>query len=700
MKLMLFNVILNRTISILIKITPCLTNVLFFLFFLLLLYLDPKKILESKFTCVHFGSLFIISILLINLPQKCIRSNVIINTLLFFLTPLYVIVMISSQPTGILDYQIFAYLSILTSQALVTLFIPIVRYSVCINAFMYSLLILTNNIVTSLRGGIFLPADFFTYPLALKIFPSYIPTLKINYTFLSPIIAFIVFCLFCKKLYNKQELAETTNFYKNKFKQKLVVQILCSIVVLGYSKNYTKFIPNGYLDGIYENAFVSVNKPYISSFILELINYHVEKPDGYNEYLERNKFQNYHSSKLASFKLNQNTSSDTSPKKHPDIIVIVDESFFDITQFKNLNLSQDPLPTFHNIQQNYLSGSSYASVFGGSTANTEWELFTSSSMVFNPHKVPFNQVIFSKTNSLVHHLKKYGYTTIAWHPFLKYRYRADLVYPYLGFDKYLSLHDKSFINSDPQHPVKLLRDFISDETSFEKIIEIYKKHKATSSDPVFIYNLTMQNHSYYEKMPDSELNFKINAPQLSPNVNHSVTEYVELLSHTDRAIKILIDYFSNIQDPTIILFLGDHLPNLGTEFYSAMFGYSPFAHQCDHLEICIPYWNGQDRTTLFKVPYFIWTSFPYDQNSMTEYKELSMNYLSLPLLQIAGIPFSNYYEFIYDMHEEYPVFSVGGIKSKNLGWTKYRRNSVRFSDRVLNYKKLQYYTMFDKKDNF
>ena len=56
--------------------------------------------------------------------------------------------------------------------------------------------------------------------------------------------------------------------------------------------------------------------------------------------------------------------------RQPNIIFIQLESFFDATTVKNLNISEDPIPTFHKIQKEYTSGYLKVPVYGAGTINT------------------------------------------------------------------------------------------------------------------------------------------------------------------------------------------------------------------------------------------------------------------------------------------------------------------------------------------
>ena len=89
-------------------------------------------------------------------------------------------------------------------------------------------------------------------------------------------------------------------------------------------------------------------------------------------------------------------------------------------------------------------------------------------MAFLQGTVPYQQFVKGQTDSLTDDLKQKGYTTVALHPYGRYGYSRDKVYPALGFDEYLD--QTSFENPE------LERDWcVTDEESYKKVIEIFEK---------------------------------------------------------------------------------------------------------------------------------------------------------------------------------------------------------------------------------
>lgn len=102
---------------------------------------------------------------------------------------------------------------------------------------------------------------------------------------------------------------------------------------------------------------------------------------------------------------------------------------------------------------------------------------------------------------------------------------------------------------------RFVRKYISDETSFDRIIETYENKP--DGQPAFIFNVTMQNHGGYT---DTYYGFDntVTADKLN---NSALDQYLSLIKLTDEDLKSLIEYFSNVDEKTIVVFFGDHQPN-------------------------------------------------------------------------------------------------------------------------------------------
>lgn len=151
-------------------------------------------------------------------------------------------------------------------------------------------------------------------------------------------------------------------------------------------------------------------------------------------------------------------------------------------------------------------------------------------MAFLPNgSIPYQQYIKSRTPSLAGYLKSLGYATYAQHPYQASGWSRDKVYPLLGFDNLDFMED--------YRDVSYVRNYISDASDMEHIIETYEKNKA-SGKPAFIFNVTMQNHGGYT---DTYMNLTNDIQ--SQYASEPLNQYLTLIHKTDQALENLIDYF-------------------------------------------------------------------------------------------------------------------------------------------------------------
>ena len=324
---------------------------------------------------------------------------------------------------------------------------------------------------------------------------------------------------------------------------------------------------------------------------------------------------------------------ETKDTKTPNIIVIMNESFADLPEVYGFETKVDSMPFIHALNENTVKGNMLVSVFGGTTANTEYEFLTGNTMAFfSDGNVPYMQCVKRKQDSIVWRLRRADYQTLAFHPYTGENYNRDKVYPLLGFESYLSIEDDL--------PYKeTLRTYVSDDSDVEDIIDLYEKRDP--DEPFFLFNVTMQNHggySQYESQVDATVK-----PLKKELQQISLIEYLNLVKKSDEAFEKLVSYFENAEEETIILMFGDHQPGLDTEIYDAM-----DANLYDSLE---------ERMKLYTVPFVMWANFEIDSE---ESVLTSPNYLRAILLQKAGMSLSCYEQFLLECKEEYPAMNAFG----------------------------------------
>lgn len=412
------------------------------------------------------------------------------------------------------------------------------------------------------------------------------------------------------------------------------------------------------------------------TFAMDLKFVAVDKPDGYSRQKAKELLDSYTGT-------DDNTAI-TDKSDYPNIIVVMDEAFSDLSVLGGFDTNTDYMPFVHSLEkgnENTITGYLNTSVCGGNTADTEFEFLTGNTMAFLPvGSIPYQQYIKSKTPSLASYLKSIGYATYAQHPYYSSGWNRDTVYPLLGFDNLSFMQDYS--------NQRFVREYISDETSFDKIIETYENKP--DGQPAFIFNVTMQNHGGYTNTYYGFDN-TVTADKLN---NSALDQYLSLIKLTDEDLKNLIEYFSNVDEKTIVVFFGDHQPN-DTVASSVL-----AANGMDYNNL-----SNEELKLRYQVPYVIWANYDIDEAAG---KDTSVNYLAANVLKAAGVPTNDYQSFLLKLQEEYPIISAvrtdktadktldkASNKSDKATGSKKKQAD---SDMLNDYKLLQYYRLFDWED--
>ncbi len=329
------------------------------------------------------------------------------------------------------------------------------------------------------------------------------------------------------------------------------------------------------------------------------------------------------------------TEAPASSGQYPNIVVIMNEAFSDLSVWGDFATSEEVMPFFKSLQQEAVGGELYVSVKGGNTANTEFEFLTGDTMGFLPKgSIPYQQYINDETPSLASYLKTLGYSTTAIHPYNRTGWDRDTVYEKFGFDEFL---DKDSFSS----PYRL-RGYISDKSAFDKIREQFSIKG--DDERKFIFEVTMQNHGGYSReTPD--FNIYLTLPEVTGKTTSVVAteKYLTLINQTDRALEELIDYFKEQDEPVIVVMFGDHQPS---DYITNVIQRICGATTSDSLA---------DLEQGYRVPFVMWSNYGLEHKY---YDGISVNYLSSILMENAGIPLTGYQTFLKKLMETLPVINA------------------------------------------
>ena len=244
--------------------------------------------------------------------------------------------------------------------------------------------------------------------------------------------------------------------------------------------------------------------------------------------------------------------------KQPNIIYVMNESFYDVSRLEGITYSEELTPNLTALKEQAAYGYCYSPSFGGGTCDVEFEALTGFSMSHLPAGVkPYQQHVTQDMFSLPQYLKSTGYQTLAIHGYYARFWSRNVAYPYLGIDEYIAREQFT----EPE----LRRGFVSDAEMTRRIISEYEAREADG--PLFIHAVTMQNHTTYSEdryVADELVQITDYPAGMSENTLSQLRDFATGVKEADAALGDLIAYFSTVDEPTIIVFWGDHMNPIGS----------------------------------------------------------------------------------------------------------------------------------------
>lgn len=243
---------------------------------------------------------------------------------------------------------------------------------------------------------------------------------------------------------------------------------------------------------------------------------------------------------------------DSSAPKTPNIIFYQMESFLDPSRIKGIELSRDPIPVFSSLKEKCPGGKLYVSTIGGGTANTEFEVLTGIDLtLFGLGEYPYTTVLKNAVpSSVCYDLSEHGYTSFAIHNHSGSFYGRNTVFEKMGFDCFQSIEYMGELTETT--PVGWAKDLILTQEIRDCITSTETRD--------FVFAISVEGHGKYpHDIPWPNGSIKVSgAGELTPEYEY----YVNMISDMDAALGELVRYVDSLNEPTVLVAYGDHLPAL------------------------------------------------------------------------------------------------------------------------------------------
>ena len=333
-------------------------------------------------------------------------------------------------------------------------------------------------------------------------------------------------------------------------------------------------------------------------FVNTWLNTGIHKPSGYSEEKIAEIVKKAKISK--SGKVTLKYTDEAVEKDMPNVLFLQLESFVDPTLFNQIKYSEDPIPNYRKLMEQYSSGSLTVPACGAGTANTEFETMTGISIkFFGPGEYPFKSVLTdTPCESVATDLKSLGYSAHAIHNHRALFYNRNTVFDNMGYDTFTSVEYMSGVRYTPKNWAK------------DGILVSQIKETLESTDTRdYIYTISVQGHGKY---PEERMiaHPAVHVTEAADEATKNQYEYyANQVYEMDQFVKDLTDELAEFDEPVVLVMYGDHIPALDVKE------------------------GAYDAKDLYQTQYIIWDNFGLKKKD----KDLCTYQLAAETLKRIGI---------------------------------------------------------------
>lgn len=425
------------------------------------------------------------------------------------------------------------------------------------------------------------------------------------------IIALVIGVYLCMKYRKTMKSAPAAELRQQIMRRIFVIVVTIIVLFFGFISDCSIFPKKIFMINWKENV---AQYGYVSYMLESLINF-------YNNHIEPDSYSKEKAESIAGGIVEDNATKTT-----PDIILILNETFYDMSNITTYDADADVMAAYDKLKSEAIYG--YAVAQGG-TNWSEYEYLTSNSLAIMPDITPFPNLKMKNAKGINSVLKENGYQTYAAHPAPAINYNRGKGYPGLGFDEIHFFDDFKNVEYDGN------RQFTLDRITFDNCVDWYNE---MGDAPRFCYVLTIQNHGGYD-MNDSSFDTVHVEGDYKGN-EEAMNEYFSSLKSSCEAFSDFVDHFRDSDRDVIICMVGDHRPLFAEDIMESF--------------------DNEDEKTkrLYSTPFIIWSNFGDKKSEDVGY--LGLTQLVPYMLGTYNVKADAYYNYIYQMTENIPVLTSYG----------------------------------------
>ncbi len=330
------------------------------------------------------------------------------------------------------------------------------------------------------------------------------------------------------------------------------------------------------------------------------------------------------------------------PEVKPNILFILSESFYDLGRLPVIQYDGDPLEHFHALEAESVSGTFHSHYLGYGTGYLEIPMLYGLNGLDLPPGTNIcfqDPAVYERFDALAEQYTGSGdYDAEMLHAYDNTLYNRTVTYPLLGFNGlYFSndIQQMGIEREDGAYGGYYMRDGYFFQGMLKRMEAINREGKRA-----FLFGITMENHQPFDPEKfNYECQIPLIAPQFTPAQRDRLRVMLEGITRADQALGELTDYLRTCGEPTIVVFFGDHRPNLfmpGGDTVYTLLGLCP---ENDTLN-----WTEAQINDLYSTDYLIWANDPALLGDLAgTRRESSITALGPQLLELTGTPVSRYW---------------------------------------------------------
>lgn len=334
----------------------------------------------------------------------------------------------------------------------------------------------------------------------------------------------------------------------------------------------------------------------------------------------------------------------------PNILFILSESFYDLERLPVLQYGGDPLEHFHTLEKESISGSFHSHYLGYGTGYIEMSMLYGINALDLPPGTNIcfqDDSVYERFDALAEQYTRSGdYDAEMLHAYDNTLYNRTVTYPLLGFNNLYFHNDIQQMGIDREGGIYggyFMRDGYFFQGMLKRMEAVNQQGKRA-----FLFGITMENHQPFkpEKF-NYECQIPLIAEDFTPAQRDIIRVMLEGVTRADQALGELTEALRESDEPTIVVFFGDHRPNLfmpGGDTVYTLLGLCP---ENDTLN-----WTPEQINDLYSTDYLIWANDPsLLRGQAGTRKESSITALGPQLLELTGQPVSRYWELLKKVSE-------------------------------------------------